>query len=53
MFELYIEHKECAMYLMILVVDCSKMFSAKSKNRVVNSFAQGVFLNSNGSKAFI
>lgn len=53
MFKLYIEHKECSMYLTIIVVACSKMFSAKCKNHVVNSFAQGALLNSNDSKPCI
>lgn len=53
MFELYIEHKGCGMHLMIIVVACSKMFSAKCKNHVVKSFARATLLNSNDSKACI
>lgn len=39
MFELYREHKECDMYLIVVVVASPKMFSVKCKNGVVNCFA--------------
>lgn len=38
MFELYREHKERDMYLMVVVVASSKVFPVKCKNHVVNCF---------------